>query len=115
MRKVSVFVLVGVLAALVLVASPALAQKGKKKTGRAYWHGTLVRASSDGSAFTVRKGNIERVIHLTADTRYTRAEGKTSVDIEKGDIKDGDELVCLGKYDENGEFVATRVDKRPAK
>jgi hypothetical protein len=115
MRKVSVFVLVAVLAALVVAAFPSSASaKGAKKkmTGEARWHGTLVRVSEDGSTFTVRKGTLEKAIHLTADTKFTRADGKKVVDIEKGDVKEGDDIICIGKYDDNGEFVATRVDKR---
>lgn len=106
MRKVSVFVLVAVFAALVAAVSPS---KASAKDLR--WHGVLVRVSEDGSTLTVRKGNVEKAIHVNADTKYTKAEGNKAVDIEKSDIKEGDDLICIGK-DEKGDFVATRVDKR---
>ena len=116
MRKASIFVLVAVLAALVVAFSPASASaKGKKAGGELRWHGQLVRISEDGSVFTVRKGNIEKAIHVSADTKFTRTEGKKAVDIDKGDIKEGDDIICLGKADEKGEFAATRIDKRLAK
>jgi hypothetical protein len=113
MRKASGLVLVAVLAALVVVASPiSVSARQSGKTGKqARWHGTLVRISTDGSTFTVRKGSIDKEIHVNADTQYTKAEGKKVENIEKDDIKEGDDIICLGKY-EKGEFVATRVDKR---
>ena len=106
MRKVSLFVLVAVFAALVAVASPSSATAKDLR-----WHGVLVRVSEDGSTLTVRKGNVEKAVHVNEDTKYTKAEGKKVVEIEKSDIKEGDDLICLGK-EENGDFVATRVDKR---
>jgi hypothetical protein len=114
MRKASVFVLVAVLAALVVAATPgsALAQEGGKKSKQARWHGMLVRISEDGSMFTVRKGNVEKSIHVNDETKYTQTKGKKAVDISKSDIKENDDIICLGKFDEKGEFVATRIDKR---
>jgi hypothetical protein len=112
MRKVSAFVLVAVLAGLVVAVSPRSASAKEKMGKEARWHGVLVRVSEDGSTFTVRKGNIDKAIHLTADTKYTKAEGKKVVDIDKGDVKEGDDVICIGKYDDKGDFVATRVDKR---
>jgi hypothetical protein len=78
----------------------------------ARWHGVLVRFSEDGSVLTVRRGNIEKAIRVTADTEYTQAKGKRVVDIDKDDVREGDEIICLGKYDRNGDFVATRIGKR---
>lgn len=112
MRKVSIFVLVAICAALVLAASTSSASAKEKAGGKARWHGALVRTSEDGSVLTVRKGNIEKAIHVSADTKWTKEEKGKSVDIEKSEIKEGDDLICMGAYDDKGEFVATRVDKR---
>jgi ABC-type sugar transport system substrate-binding protein len=106
MRKVSIFVLVAVFAVLVAAVSPSAASAKDLR-----WHGVLVRVSEDGSTLTVRKGNVEKAVHVNEDTKYTEAKGKKVVEIEKGDIKEGDDLICIGK-DENGDFMATRVDKR---
>jgi hypothetical protein len=112
MRKVSIFAMVAVLAALVFAASPSSAwAKEGKKANQLRWHGTLVRISEDGSVFTVRKGNVEKAIHVSADTKFTKTEGKKAVDVDKGEIKEGDDIICLGE-DQNKEFVATRIDKR---
>lgn len=113
MRKVSIFVLVAMCAALVLAASTRSASaKEKKMSGPARWHGALVRISEDGSVLTVRKANVEKAIHVNADTKWTKVEKGKSVGVEKSEIKEGDDLICLGVYDDKGEFVATRVDKR---
>jgi hypothetical protein len=116
MRKVSIFAMVAVLAALVFAASPTSAwAKEGKKASQLRWHGQLVRISEDGSVFTVRKGNVEKAIHVTADTKFTKTEGKKAVDIDKGEIKEGDDIICLGEAGEKNEFVATRIDKRAPK
>jgi hypothetical protein len=113
MRKASAFVLVAALAVLVIAVSPSSASaKGKKMAGAARWHGVLVRISEDGMTYTVRKGNLDKAIHVTADTKFTKAEGKKVVDIDKGDVKEGDDIICIGKYDDKGDFEATRIDKR---
>ena len=114
MRKVSIFAMVAVLAALVFAASPSSAWAQGKKPGLR-WHGQLVRISEDGSVFTVRKGNIEKAVHVTADTKFTETKGKKAADIDKGEIKEGDDIICLGEEGENKEFVATRIDKRAPK
>lgn len=113
MRKASILMLGVVLAALAVAASPkSSSAKEKKMGGELRWHGVVVRTSEDGSVLTVRKGNIDKAVHVTADTKYTKQEDKKVADIEKGDIKEGDDVICLGKADEKGDFVATRVDKR---
>ena len=112
MRKVSVFVLVAVFAALVLAASPSPVSAKEKKGGELRWHGMLVRTSADGSVLTVRKGNVEKAIHVNDETKWTKQEGKKVADAAKSEIKEGDDLICIGKADEKGEFVATRIDKR---
>ena len=108
MRKASILAISAVLAALVVTAIPKSAM-GKEKTAR--WHGVVVRISEDGSVYTVRKGTQEKSVHVTADTKYTQTQGKKAVDIDKGEIKEGDDVICIGKAGEK-DFVAVRVDKR---
>lgn len=114
MKKVSLLAFVAIVAALVIAAAPTASAK-EKAGSQLRWHGTLIRISEDGSVFTVRKGNIEKAIHVTADTKFTRTEGKKAVNIDKGDVKENDDIICLGKADEKGDFVAERIDKRLAK
>lgn len=119
MKKASVIAMVAVVAALVFGFAPRsvsaqekAATKAEKAPAQLRWHGTITRISADGGVLTVRKGNIEKAVHLTADTKFTKTEGKKAVNIDKGDIKEGDDVICLGKADEKKEFVAERVDKR---
>jgi uncharacterized membrane protein len=115
MRKVSILTVVAIVAALVVAAAPQSATAKGKSGAHLRWHGTVVRVSEDGSVYTVRKGNIEKPIHVSADTKYTKTEGKKAVDIDKGEIKEGDDVICLGKADEKGDFMAERIDKRLAR
>lgn len=109
MRKASILAVAAVLAALVITAIPRSAMGQEKKGAR--WHGVVVRISQDGSVYTVRKGNVEKSIHVTADTKFTKTEGKKPVDIDKGEIKEGDDIICLLKAGEK-ELIAERIDKR---
>ncbi len=83
----------------------AKADAGSKE---ARWSGTIVRSNDKVSTLTVRKGHIEKIVHFESSTRWT--EG--TKDIDRSEIKDGDRVICLGKFNEKGELIATRVDKR---
>lgn len=109
MRKASILAVAAVLAALVITAIPRSAMGQDKKGAR--WHGVVVRISQDGSTYTVRKGTVEKSVHVTADTKYTKSEGKKSVEIDKGEIKEGDDVICILKADEK-ELIAVQMDKR---
>ncbi len=112
MRRVSVTVLIVMFAALGLIASNAIAKEKKAKAAgggkEARWSGLIVRSDKDGSTLTVGKRGTEKIIHYDSSTKWTK--GTSTVDM--GEFKDGDRVICLGKYNEKGEFMATRVDKR---
>lgn len=113
MKKVSIMAVIAVLAALTVAAQQTMAkEKGGKQasTGEARWHGTITRSDKDGHTLTVRRRGqqIEKIIHYTDETKWT--QGTKPIDMNE--IKDGDEVICLGKYDEKGDFVATRIDLR---
>ncbi len=118
MRKVSTMVLIAVFAAIGLAAQ-AMAQekmaKGASKEAR--WTGTIVRSDKDSSTLTVRKRgtNVEKIVHYDASTKWTRQEAKEVKPIEMSEVKDGDRVICLGSYDEKGEFHAARIDLRKPK
>jgi hypothetical protein len=112
MKKASIFMLVLVCATLVVAATPCSASGGQEKAKPQRWHGLVVRTSEDGMVLTVRRGTIEKAIHVNEDTRWSEQKGSETVDIEKSEVKDGDDVICLGTLDDKGEFVATRVDKR---
>jgi hypothetical protein len=91
----------------------------EKKAEQARWEGIVVRSSAEKMTLDVRKrgGNVEKSIHYDASTKWTSQEhgSKTVNNITASDVKDGDRVICLGKYDEKGEFQASLVSKRLTK
>ena len=116
MKKVSVayslVLLVALVVSLIPAATTAKAQGMKK--GQLRWHGELVRRDKDNSSLTVRKGTTERTIYVDSSTRWTKSQGKKVEDITEADVPDGSDVICIGK-EEDGKFMATRVDLRPPK
>jgi hypothetical protein len=112
MKRILVVVLLGILVTMGFVVSTSVAQEKKEKPAvaakEARWHGMVVRFHKDASTLDVRKGAIQRTIHYDSSTKWTK-ETKT---IEMSEVKDGSVVICLGKYDEKGEFHATRIDLR---
>jgi hypothetical protein len=106
MRKVLASLLV-VLFVVVGLAAQEKAAGEKKKEVR--WHGTIIRSDKEGSTLTVRQrgGTIERVVHYTSATQWT----KLNKPAEASEFKDGSRVICLGNY-EGKNFVATRIDLR---
>jgi hypothetical protein len=107
MRKVLASLLVVLFVAVGLAAQEKAAGEKKKE---ARWHGTIIRSNKEASTFTVRQrgGTIERTIHYTSATQWT----KRNKPAEASEFKDGSRVICLGNWDENKEFVATHIDLR---
>jgi hypothetical protein len=105
---VSAFVLVG------LAVLSAAAQEKAAPAKKARWSGAITRSDKEGGTITVRKSgtNVEKIIHVDSSTKWTKQEGGKVVDLDAGEVKDGDRVICEGTYDDKGEFHATRVDKR---
>jgi hypothetical protein len=84
----------------------------------ARWEGIVSRSNKQKSTLTVRTrgfNNItEKVIHYDSTTRFTSQEhgAKKINDIDANQVKDGDRVICLGFYDEKGEFQAASISKR---
>ena len=102
-------------AVLVLsVSVPVFAQKEGAKESRV--EGRVVRANKDKSTFTVRVREMEaeKTVHYDSATKFTsQYHGDKKVNtIEVGEIKDGDQVICLGNFDDKGEFHATMISKR---
>ena len=102
------------LLAAMLVLLPSLSALAQT-SGR--WEGIVSRSNKQKSTLTVRaRGSTsfdEKVIHYDSSTRFTSQEhgGKTN-DIEAKHVKDGDRVICLGYYNEKGEFQAASISKR---
>jgi hypothetical protein len=112
MRKGVILVLLGLLVTIGFAAPTARAQEKKEKPAatakEARWHGTFIRMSTEASTLDVRRGGVERTIYFDSSTKWT--QGKKAIDMSE--IKQGADVICLGKVDEKGEFHATRVDLR---
>jgi TonB family protein len=82
----------------------------------ARWSGMIVRSDKEASTLTVRRRGttLEKIIRYDSSTKWTTQEGKEVRPIEMSEVKDGERVICLGSYDEKGEFHATRIDLRKA-
>jgi hypothetical protein len=82
------------------------------------WEGIVSRSNKQKSTLTVRARSStnfdEKVIHYDSSTRFTSQEhgDKKINDIDANQVKDGDRVICLGFYNEKGEFQAASISKR---
>jgi hypothetical protein len=112
MRKAVFFLLLAVFAFTGYSVRTTVAQESKEKGAvekQGRWHGVIVRFDKDHSAMDVRKGNAVRKVYYDSSTQWT--EGNKTIDMSQ--VKEGSDVICLGKYDEKSELHATRVDLRP--
>ena len=92
------------------VSAIGFAEKGARVEGK------VVRSNKDKSTLTVhvRDTESEKTVTYDASTKWTsQYHGDKNVNtIEPGDVKDGDQVICLGSYDDKKEFHATSCSKR---
>jgi hypothetical protein len=78
--------------------------------------GKVVRSNADKSMLTVRvrDTDTEKIVHYDASTKWaSQYHGDKKVNtIEASDVKDGDQVIALGSYDDKKEFHATTISKR---
>ena len=110
MLKKRITLLLG--AMLVLPSISALAQTPAR------WEGIISRSNKQKMILTVRargfNNGTEKDIHYDSSTRFTSQEhgDKKINDIDANQVKDGDRVICLGFYNEKGEFQAAAISKR---
>ena len=93
----------------IAVATEAKAQgKGKKEDRLS---GSIHMINKDTSTITIRRGNIQRQIVYNADTKVTYRNKPGSMD----DVKENRRVICLGKFNDKTQLVATRIDVREGK
>ena len=85
------------------------------------WEGIITRSNKQKFTLTVRarastNPSDEKIIHYDSSTQFTsQAHGdKTPKVIDASQIKDGDRVICLGYYNDKGEFQAALISKRPS-
>jgi len=112
MRKVLVVLLAVTFAAVGLAAQEKAATDKKEKKATAEkldrWSGFIVRTSKDKSTLTVKKGSVEKTVVYNGSTRWT----KGTEPADPSEFKEGVRVICLGKYNKEGQLVATRIDLR---
>jgi hypothetical protein len=99
------------LVALVFAVSvPVFAQKEARIEGK------VVRSNADKSTITVRTrdNDTQKTVYYDANTKWnSQLHGAKDVNvIQASDVKDGDQVICLGTYDDKKEFHATTISKR---
>jgi len=95
------------------LSAPGFAQGAAKK---ARVEGQVVRSSKDKSTLTVRVRDTEaeKTVYYDASTKWTsQYHGEKKVNtIDASEVKDGDQVICLGSNDDKGEFHASMISKR---
>ena len=111
MKRFGVILLAAVIATAGLSTQVALAQKKAKAASmkEERWSGIIQRSNKDNSTLVVRKGTIEKTIVYDSSTKWTKLNKDGAA---MGDFKDGSRVIVLGKYDDKGRLVATRIDLR---
>jgi hypothetical protein len=111
LKKMAALLFMSVL--VVSVSGLGFAQ-GAAKESRV--EGKVVRSNKDKSTLTVRvrDTDTEKTVNYDASTKWTsQYHGDKKVNaIDAGQVKDGDQVICLGSNDDKGEFHATTVSKR---
>lgn len=98
--------------ALVFSVSAPVFAKGAEKETRV--EGRVVRKSKSTLTVHVRDPGTEKIVHYDASTKWgSQYHGEKKVNaIDASDVKDGDQVICIGSYDDKGEFHATDISKR---
>jgi hypothetical protein len=97
-------------------AKEALAQVNAEKAISGRWTGTIMGKST--STLTVRRRDgVMRIIHYDSSTQWTSQEhhSKQVNTIDASQVDSNDRVICLGVYDEKGEFHAAMISKRLSK
>lgn len=118
--------LVFALLLVIWLGIPTLAQEGTKKEEakempaqekkQDRWEGMVIRSNKDKSTLTVRQRstNAEKTVKYDSSTKFSEAEhhGKPKA-IDADQIKDGDRIIALGKWEEGGAVLdASSISKR---
>lgn len=110
------------------LSTPIFAQEGSGKeeskpeknekamSGR--WDGIVMGSDKNKSTLTVRRGDgFWRAVHYDSSTQWTSQEHHSSKinPIDASQVKNDDRVICVGFYDEKGEFHAVLISKRLSK
>ncbi|MBI1786473.1 MAG: hypothetical protein HYR60_02840 [Acidobacteria bacterium] len=103
-RKSLIALVTGAILCLVLALGASAADKKQARID-----GRVHQINKDSSTIEVRVGtSLIRKVVYGPDTKYTYRNKPGSMD----DVKDGRRVICLGKFDDKTQLIATRIDVR---
>lgn len=89
-----------------LVAAQDTTQEKQKAPSGARWSGAIQRMDKDNLTLTVRKPDGRtKTISYTTTTKWTNKAGAM---VDSTTLKEGDRVVCIGKYD-GDKFMAAEI------
>ena len=101
------FVGVFLLLSLAVIASAQGRNKTSTKEDRL--SGTVHRIDKDASTIIIRKGAVQRKVVYNAETKFT-IQNKPDGSVD--DVIVGRRVICLGKFNDKAQLLATRVEVR---
>ncbi len=110
-RSVCCMLVVGLVCLIVLVPGVYAQATKDAKTGLDRIEGYVVSIDKDKSALVVRQKsgtNVTWNVLYNADTKFTLRNAPSKVD----EMKDGERVIILGKFDDKNKLTATRIDIR---
>ena len=109
MNRILAVMLLAVFASMGFATRLVAAQEqGKEKaaSNESRWSGAIQQMDKQNLTLTVRhRDGRTKVIHYTTSTKWTN---KARATVDSAKLKEGDRIVCLGKY-EGDKFVAAEV------
>jgi hypothetical protein len=73
--------------------------------------GRVQMMNKDNSTITVQKGTMRRQVVYGPDTQFTYRNKPATL----ADVQEGRRVICLGKYNDKTQLVASRIDVREGK
>ena len=108
-RKKLISLLAGVFLFLSLAVMASAEGQKKTSTKEDRLSGTIHMIDKDTSTIIIRKGALQRKVVYNAETKFT-IQNKTGGSMD--DVIVGRRAICLGKFNDKTQLVATRVDVR---
>jgi hypothetical protein len=101
---------------LTLLLAVVFVHQAAAQAKEARWEGRVVRMDKTGSTLTVRKsgGDLEKTCEYDASTKWVsqyHADKKIN-DIDAGQVKEGDYVICKGTSEKAGVIHSTVISKR---
>ena len=107
--KGSIALFAGLFLLLSLAVMASAQDQKKTSTKQDRLSGTVHRVEKDTSTIIVRKGTVQREVVYSAETNFT-LQNKPDGSVD--DVIVGRRVICLGKFNDKAQLLATRVEVR---